>query len=343
MDSPAPVAAWVVLGVALLALAVVVAGLVLTRPHPPAEDPDTGPAEPSAAPGRPAGPHWAQDDLPGFAAAPPGTPPVPGDDDAAAAAPGPPLPAGPSLPDPAPRAVAGLTAAALALVAGLAGVSLATGDGDPDGGQDGGLDPPAATATVPAPSPPAPRPPDLPAVPADPLPGEQGAGVLATRSVPLGEDGVTARLTLDGLVLEQRAVGVSVTYATVSATVGGDGTALAHLRLPTWNCLGTTAPADPAGAGCTPTGVEYADLPTPALAVTRDGDALRLTGRFPTYTRLNGTPPAYTGRVYPLTVLVAPAAAPRDGEAPAEGALVLGTGRAGTVGDRTLSRIRVAG
>ncbi|MEX5718135.1 hypothetical protein [Geodermatophilus maliterrae] len=343
MDVPAPVAAWIVLGVALLALAVVVAGLVLTRPHRPEEDPGTDPAEPpSTAPGRPAGPHWAQDDLPGFAAAPPGTPPVP-EDDEEAAAPGPPATAGPSLPDPAPRAVAGLTAAALALVAGLAGLSLTTRGGNPAGGQD----PPAATATAPPPAPrapaPPPAPPDLPAVPADPLPGEQGAGALAARSVPLGEDGVTARLTLDGLVLEQRAVGVTVTYPAVSVTVGGDGTALAHVRLPTWNCLGTTAPADPAAAGCTPTGVEYADLPTPALDVTRDGAALRLTGRFPTYTRANGTPPAYTGRVYPLTVTAAPAAFPRDGEAPAEGVLVLGTERAGTVGDRTVSRIRVSG
>ncbi len=342
MDSPAPVAAWVVLGVALLALAAVVAGLLLTRPQRPEEDPGGDPAEPPPAPARPAGPHWAHDDLPAFAAAPPGTPPAPGT--TASAAPEPRVATGPSAPDPAGRAVAGLTAAALALVAGLAALSLAAGDDDPAGEQGA----PVPTAAAPAPDrfpgTPAPPtgPPDLPAVPADPLPGEQGAGALAARSVPLGDGGVTARLALGGLVLEQRAVGVTVTYPSVSVTVGTDGTALAHLRLPTWNCLGTTAPGEPRAAGCAPTGVAYADLPTPALGVTRDGDALRLTGRFPTYTRPSGTPPAYTGLVYPLTVTVAPATALRDGEARAEGALFLGTERAEALSDPALSRIRAA-
>jgi hypothetical protein len=129
----------------------------------------------------------------------------------------------------------------------------------------------------------------------------------------------------------------------VSVSVGTDGTALAHLRLPTWNCLGTTAPAEPRAAGCTPAGTEYADLPSPALGVTRDGDALRLTGRFPTYARPSGTPPAYTGRVYDLTVTVAPDGPAVDGEAPAGGALFLGTERAEALPDPLLSRIRVAG
>ncbi|WP_448640986.1 hypothetical protein [Geodermatophilus sp. URMC 63] len=342
MDSPAPVAAWVVLGVALLALAAVAAGLLLTRPRRPAgEAVGDRPEPPPRPPARAHWAHWAHDDLPAFAAAPPGTPAVP--EAEAPGPPEPPVPAGPATPDPAGRAVAGLTAAALALVAGLAGLALAAGD-DPAGRAA-----PAATASAPAPrpSPPAPAPPtappDLPAVPAEPLPGEQGAGALAARSVPLGDDGVTARLALGGLVLEHRAVGVTVTRPSVSVTVGPDGTALAHLRLPTWNCLGTTAPPDPPAAGCTPTGVEYADLPTPALGVTRDGGALRLTGRFPTYTRPAGTPAAYTGQVYPLTVTVAPATAPEDGEAPAEGALFLGTERAQALPDRTLSRIRDAG
>ncbi|MGR7023787.1 hypothetical protein [Geodermatophilus sp. URMC 62] len=337
MDSPAPVAAWVVLGAALLALAAVAAGLLLTRPRRPVGEVVGDRPEPPGPPGPPARARWAHDDLPSFAAAPPGTPAVP-----EAEAPGPPEPpvaAGPATPDPAGRAVAGLAAAALALVAGLAGLTLAAGD-DP-----AGRPAPAATASAPAPRPPppAPAPPDLPAVPADPLPGEQGAGALAARSVPLGDDGVTARLALGGLVLEHRSVGVTVTHPSVSVTVGPDGTALAHVRLPTWNCLGTTAPPDPPAAGCTPTGVEYADLPTPALGVTRDGDALQLTGRFPTYTRPAGTPAAYTGRVYPLTVTVAPATAPEHGEAPAEGALFLGTERAQALPDRTLSRIRDAG
>jgi hypothetical protein len=343
MDSPAPVAAWIVLGAALLALAVVLAGLLTTRPQRPEEDAEEDAEDDrrEPPPGTAARPYWARDDLPAFAAAPPGTPPAP--EAAASVAPEPRIAAGPPGPDPAGRAVAGLAAAALVLVAGLAGLSLTAGDDDATATRGA----PAAAPTAPAPSPPAPapttRPPDLPAVPADPLPGEQGAGALAMRSVPLGGDGVTARLALGGLVLEHRAVGVTVTHPSVSVTVGPDGTALAHVRLPTWNCLGTTAPADPAAAGCTPTGVEYADLPTPALGVTRDGDALRLTGRFPTYTRPSGTPAAYTGRVYPLSVTVAPATAPEDGEAPAEGALFLGTERADALPDRTLSRIRAAG
>ncbi|WP_106275142.1 hypothetical protein [Geodermatophilus tzadiensis] len=332
MDSPAPVAAWVVLAVALLALGVVAAGLLLDRRRRPAE-PEPGPGPPP----RPAGRRWAQDDLPGFLEAPPGTP---GAGDAGTTPPPEPAAPGPAGPDPAGRTVAGLTAAALALVAVLAAVAGLAGGGDALPG------PPAA---APAPRPPAPTaappstaPPDLPPVPADPLPGERGAGALAARSVPLGDDGVTARLALGGLVLERRAVGVTVAYPSVSVTVGS-GRALAHLLLPTWNCLGDTAPADPAAAGCTPAVVEYADLPTPALEVTRDGDTLRLTGRFPTYTRPSGTPPAYTGRVYPLSVTVAPAGRLRDGEARAEGALFLGTDRAESLPDPALSRIRVAG
>ncbi|SDC05479.1 hypothetical protein SAMN05660690_0364 [Geodermatophilus telluris] len=331
MDSPAPVAAWLVLAVALLALGVVAAGLLLGRRGTPAVEP------PSPPPDRPAGRRWAQDDLPGFLESPPGTPAA---DDPG---PGPPEPAapGPAGPDPSGRTVAGLAAAALALVAVLAAVAGTTRGGEaplPGGpATPPAPRPPAATA-----APPTTAPPDLPPVPADPLPGERGAGALAARSVPLGDDGATARLALGGLVLERRAVGVTVTYPSVSVTVGG-GEALAHVLLPTWNCLGDAAPADPEQAGCTRAGVEYADLPTPALEVSRDGDALRLTGRFPTYTRPSGTPPVYTGRVYPLSVTVAPAGPLRDGQARAEGALFLGTDRAGSLPDPSLSRIRVVG
>jgi hypothetical protein len=243
-------------------------------------------------------------------------------------------------PDPAPRTLAVLVAAGLALVAVLAGVALGTDAPE----RAAGAPPPtsAPTSSAPPAAPTTARP-ELPPVPDDPLPGERGAGLLAARSVPLGRDGVTARLALGGLVLEQRAVGVTVGYPSVSVSVGTDGTALAHLRLPTWNCLGTTAPADPRAAGCAPTGTEYADLPSPALRVTRDGDGLRLTGRFPTYARPSGTPPAYTGRVYDLTVTVAPTGPAEDGEAPAGGALFLGTARAEALPDPLLSRIRVAG
>jgi hypothetical protein len=340
MDSAAPLAAWAVLGAALPALAGVVAGLLLTRrrggpPPPPAP----------SAPARSPGPRWAVDDLPGFLEAPPGAPAPP--PRAATPPPAPPVPAGP---DPAPRAVAGLAAAALALIAVLAGVALG-GEAQeraavaplPTTALPTTALPTTALPTTAPPSAPTTARPDLPPVPDDPLPGERGAGLLAARSVPLGRDGATARLALGGLVLEQRAVGVTVGYPSVSVSVGSDGTALAHLRLATWNCLGTTAPADPRAAGCAPTGTEYADLPSPALRVTRDGDALRLTGGFPTYARPSGTPPAYTGRVYDLTVTVAPDGPVADGEASAGGALFLGTARAEALPDPLLSRIRVAG
>ncbi len=330
MDSAAPAAAWVVLAAALPVLAVV--GVALARTRPPRTDAAPVATHRTPAPAR----RWAQDDLPGFLEAPPGTPRPP-------VAPRTAVPAGGEDRDAgdAARTVAGLAAAALALVAALAVLALLTGTGDAPAAAPATSPPPAGPSGEP-PARPAPRPPDLIPVPADPLPGEQGAGLLATRSVPLGDDGASARLTLGGLVLERRAVGVTVTYPAVSVTTGY-GVALAHVRLPVWNCLGSTAPEDPGTAGCTPAGTEYADLPTPALTVTREGDALRVTGRFPTYTRPAGTPPAYTGRVYDLRVTVTPAGPLRDGEAVADGALFLGTERADAVDDPALNRIRVAG
>ncbi len=341
MESPAPAAAWVVLAGALLALVVVAVALVRTWPRRTGAVPEASPPAAdtsSAGTAPPAVRRWAQDDLPAFREAPPGTPRPP-------APPRPEAPVTGGEPDPggAGYTVAGLAAAALALVAALAVLALLAGRG----GTPGAAPPPAAAPAVPSSAPPTatptPRTPDLLPVPSDPLPGEQGAGLLAALSVPLGDDGVGARLTLGGLVLERRAVGVTVAYPAVSVTVGEDGTALAHVRLPAWNCLGTAAPEDPVADGCRPVGTEHADLPTPALTVTRDGDALRLAGRFPTYTRPTGTPPAYTGRVYDLSVTVAPAGRLRDGEAPADGTLFLGTERAAAVDDPALNRIRVAG
>ncbi len=330
MDSAVPLAAVVVLVAALPALAAAAVLLARTRPSDGAP---AAPPRPAAAP-EPAARPWVQDDLPRFLEAPPGTP-------------RPPAPTRPASPDgddgtdeaPAVRTVAGFAAAALALVAVLAAVALLTGRAEPPAPA-----PPPAAAPPPAPAaPPTARPPDLVPLPADPLPGEQGAGVLASRSVPLGDDGIGARLALGGLVLERRAVGVTVTYPAVSVTVGRAGAALAHVRLPSWNCLGSTAPRDPEAAGCTPATTEYADLPTPALVVTRDGDALRVAGRFPTYTRPAGTPPVYTGRVYDLSVTVAPAGSLRHGEGRAEGTLFLGLERAESLRDPALSRVRVAG
>jgi hypothetical protein len=168
--------------------------------------------------------------------------------------------------------------------------------------------------------------------------------VLASWSVPLSPDGASARLAFGGIVVERHAVGVTVAYPSVSVSTTGDGSAaLAHVRLPTWNCLTDEAPADPEDAGCARSTTEHADLPSPALDVTRDGEELRLTGRFPTYVRPIGTAPTYTGRVYELTVTAAPASRVREGRATAEGTLFLGTDRVGTLDDDALNAIRYAG
>ncbi|MGY1683715.1 hypothetical protein [Geodermatophilus sp. SYSU D01176] len=335
MDSSAPVAVpWVVLVLALIALAGL-AAVALTRPHTPSPPPaDPAPARPA----RPA-PRWPDDDLPGFLETPPGTPgdppapavaPAADDDDRVA-----------GTPDGSGRVVVGMAAAALVLVAALAGLAAAGPDGgEPPVAAPTRTDTPPTQAGSTAP----PAAPVLPAVPADPLPGEGGAGVLADRSVPLGEDGVVARLAFGGIVVERLAVGTTVAHPSVSVTVAGDGgAALAHLQLPTWNCLTTEAPADPAAAGCVRSRTEYADLPSPALTVTREGHDLRLTGRFPTYTRPIGTAPAYTGRVYDLTVTITPAGPVRNGVATAEGTLFLGTDRAESVDDPLLNVVRYAG
>ena len=50
-------------------------------------------------------------------------------------------------------------------------------------------------------------------------------------------------------------------------------------------------------AGCSRVVPEYAELASPALQVTRSGDGgLTVHGRFPTYVRPNGTPPALDRR-----------------------------------------------
>ena len=60
-----------------------------------------------------------------------------------------------------------------------------------------------------------------PTVPAAPSPGDPGAGALAGQSVPLGRDGLAADLRFGGVVLERRAVGVTVTYPRVRLTTDG--------------------------------------------------------------------------------------------------------------------------
>jgi hypothetical protein len=181
--------------------------------------------------------------------------------------------------------------------------------------------------------------PDLTALPEQPEPGDPGAGRLAAASVPIGDRGALARLTFEGLVLEHRAVGVTAAYPSVSVTAADvtGGPALAHVRLPVWNCLTDTAPEDPVAAGCRRLPPEYADLPTPALTISGSGDGLRISGRFATYVRPAGSAPAWTGRVYPFTVHVQP-----DGDE-ATGTLHLGIQRAGTVDDPLLSDFRRGG
>ncbi|WP_409330502.1 hypothetical protein [Trujillonella humicola] len=327
-----------VLGVVLLLLAGLLAA-PLARRRPAAPAPEPAPAPPL--------PTFPDDDLPSFRAAPPGTPgaaPPQG-----RPAPSRTAPAGDGDGDTegdraAGRVLLALAAAALALIAVLALLAGVESVADDDGEGSGPAAPPAGP---PAPVTSDPPVPPLPTVPDDPLPGERGAGTLAMLSVPLDDGGWAARLVFEPLVLEPRAVGATVTVPAVGVTRRTDGTALAHVRLPTWNCLSADAPPDPAAAGCTPGPVEYADLPSPALRTTVEDGRLRLTGRFPTYTRPAGSVPVYTGRVYELTVTVAAAgrhaAAGDDRWAPAEGTLFLGLGRAESLDDPGLSAVRRGG
>lgn len=166
-----------------------------------------------------------------------------------------------------------------------------------------------------------------------PAPGSRtpGAGDLADVSVRPGRDGGAAGLAFGGLVLEQRAVGITATYPALDVTWNRDD-AVAHLRLPTYNCLTATAPEDPVAAGCVPSITEYADLAAPALALTGDDGTIRLSGRFPTYVRPNGSPPVWSGRIYEFTARAAPLRGePSEGWVRARGEIRLGDGRAPTL------------
>jgi hypothetical protein len=313
-------APWLLLGavlaVLLLGLAGLVAVLVLRRP--PGGGPEPRPDDPAPSAG-------TTDDLPGFLEHPPGSPGSP----SPAAAGWPVLSAAPPVePRPAPLpepsgpersrrqtglALAALSVTALLLVGVAAALAVAA--------QRSRTDPEATAApagdTDPAPS---------SIVPSQP-------GALATSSVTPGRNGTEARLTLGGIVLERRAVGVTATYPRFEVTSDGEH-AVAHVELPTFNCLTDHAPADPVAAGCLRSLTEYGDLTTPELEVSRDGDRVRVSGRFPTYLRPNGTPPVWTGRVYELTVSAEPRAGdPDEGPVPATGVLELGPDRTETTGD----------
>lgn len=131
------------------------------------------------------------------------------------------------------------------------------------------------------------------------------------------------RMSFEGLVLEQHAVGVTAAYAEVELTEDSDGP-VARLTLPTWNCLSAEAPGDPAEAGCVPSRAEYAELRPSALEVTQAGDGLRFGGEFSTSTRTTSGAPEATGRTYRIEVTVAAQDELRSGRwSPAAGVLTV--------------------
>ena len=280
----------------------------------------------------PAGRDPGGDDLPAFLAFPPGS----------AGAPGPPPRGWPALAAPGPAATirveeapvrgarwrtAALAALALTALALLA-VPYVLDPGPRPSGADPAGGPHGRGGAHSAPVAPAP---EL---------GERGAGDLANVSVRPGRDGGAARLAFEGLVLEQRAVGISATYPALEVTWNRDE-AVAHLRLPTYNCLTAAAPEDPVAAGCAPSVAEYADLAAPALDTTGRDGRLRVSGRFPTYVRPNGSPPEWTGRVYEFSVRAAPVPGePVEGWVRAEGEIRLGEGRAVTLDDPGVTVLR---
>ncbi|MCZ2812364.1 hypothetical protein O2W15_13060 [Modestobacter sp. VKM Ac-2979] len=327
-------ARWVVVSV-LLALAAglcaALASILLTRGR--AAGRATGSADAEAR-------VEALDDLPGFLADPPGSPaPVPPRTSRTGAT---------AVPVGSPGGAASRTTASVAtLTAAALLVLAAVAVGAPTGraGDDTVAAPPIGTASTPtATAPTAPTPTaSEPAVTAPITPAAgTGAGALAFRSVPLGADGLAATASFGGVLLEERAVGLTVTYPDVSLTTDGRR-ALAHVRLPTYNCLTTEPPADPVAAGCVRSITEYADLASPELQVTRDGDRIELAGLFPTYTRPNGSAPSYTGRAYQLAASIAPDGPRRDGTTPATGVVRIGLDSATTAPERGVSRLQHPG
>ena len=335
MDSAAATAGpWLALGVVLgvLLAGVLALGVASVRRTERSSDTAAAPLLTEPEPDPPIG--WVEDDLPGFLDRPPGVAPE-ATRSGRSSTEDPPLarPHGQAVPATARAATpdAGRVLLVLATVAVLlvgiaAGLAAVTTPGAATGAEPTEAADPRPTWDVP----------DLAAVPDRPEPGDPGAGRLAAASVPIGDDGALVRLTFQGLVLERRAVGVTVAYpsVSVSAVEVPGGPALAHVRLPLWNCLSDTAPDDPVAAGCRRLPPEYAELPTPALTIGEHGDGLRISGRFATYVRPAGSPPEWTGRVYPLTVHVQP-----DGDE-ATGTLHLGTERAAAVDDPRLNDFR---
>jgi hypothetical protein len=242
-----------------------------------------------------------------------------------------------------------MTVAAAVLVS-LA-VAIAMISGTPADGTSAAAGRPAApstTAASPTPGPyapatvPAGAPPPVAPSAAPPTAAGTPAAALALSSVPVGSHGLTASVTFGGVVLEQRAVGLTVTYPSLSVSTDG-ARALAHVRLPTFNCLAGEPPADPLAAGCVRSLTEYADRAAPQLRVDRHGDRLDVAGLFPTYTRPNGSPPAYTGRVYRLDATVSPTGAVDGSRATATGTLRIGMDSAPTIPEPGLNVVEFPG
>lgn len=291
---------------------------------PPAEAPAADPAPPGP-------PSREVDDLPGFFDAPPGSPralpaaptgPAPGPATPEGRTDDPPTAA--AAPTDAPRRPGGrrgllVGGAVVAVVAALAATALLAGRDHDDRATPAG----AAAGTTTAGRASASDPTTSPATTAAPLTAA-APGDLAPVDLDPGADGFTATVSFGGVVLEPRAVGVTVAYPELRVSSDGDRT-LAHVEFAVWNCLADTPPADPTTADCRRGLTEYADLPSPDLQAARTDDGVRLTGSFPTYTRPNGSPPVATGRSYALAVQV------QDRGGSVSGTLQLGDGSAAAV------------
>jgi hypothetical protein len=311
-----PLGIAVAVGVLALALA---AALLISWRRPP-RAPALPPAPPPGS--------YPDDDLPSFREHPPGFPgarPVPAGMTARPSA----VAAGAGR-NPV-RALTIMALVALLLIGAAAVVAAVAAAADP--GPAAGNPSPASGTAAPPPM----------SVPAAPTSGQPGAGDLADVALPGGSVGLAVRAAFGGVVLEQRAVGITVTYPSVTVTQTDGTTAVAHVRLPTWNCMTDRPPVDPAAAGCRAAVPEYADLPAPALRVTRLGEGLRLHGRFPTYVRPSGGEPAYTGRVYELAVTLEPGRELPDGWSAASGELSLAGRRTTSLEDDGATGLRSGG
>jgi hypothetical protein len=350
----------------LAALVALLGGVALSgssrrRGPAPADDPPDALRSSSRDP-------WSRDsarhdDLPGFLAAPPGTPLRAASSSTGSSAPAPPgaTARGTTAPggtapgrtsrrttapgaggEPARRPAAGahrrrtarLLAGAAVAVLVLAAVVAAVVQGTHGtvAGQPSSAASTSSSRATPASASP------LPAQPAQPSPGDPGAGELAGTDLPLGPGDVSARLAAAGLPLAQAPAGVTAGFPRISLTTSGDR-AVAHLELPTANCLTPSAPDRPEDGGCQPTATEFADLATPSLQVTRGGGRLTVSGRFPTYLRPAGAPPGWTGRSLDVTVTIDLPAPSGAASTPGSGSVGVDAATAPTLPDPGLTTV----